>query len=308
MLRSSALLALLAASALLAAPVQSHASDPFPPELRSLAYEMVGGPVGGFEPSFADPAFSTADDDGEPVDVFDFGSIAPLFASGPGGRGAFGLGFADATSGSVRALNFGRLSFGTTRTERRRDTFAGATFEGARFESARFGSARFEGLGFGPNSFEETAAIENAFTAFANYDFVNDRTKRFGFDFGVTQRTFRANGFTQEEVSTEVGASFSADVQLSSRLFFTGRAGINLSDEATRAHLDTTANKATTSAGGLSVLETETGLKDAYVQGGLSFSVTKHFEIDATLGYARDLDTKDDALLGKIGAAWKIRF
>ena len=265
-----------------AAPVTG---DPVPGDIRTLSYDMLGGPAGGFAPNFRDPAFDAMDEEGEPVDIFDFGTIAPAFATGAGGRAAFSLDLAEGASGRVRAFNLDRLTFGTRIEERR--------------------SSGIESADFGPNSFEETAAVEDGITAFANYDFLNDRTKRLGFDVSVARRRVGATAFTPEETASEIGASLSADLRLSSRLSFTGRAGVQLSDAA-HGHLDATANKAT--LGRLSFSQAQGGLKDAYVQGGFSFALTENFAVEATMGYVRDLDTNDDAMMGRIGAAWKLKF
>lgn len=260
-------------------------ANPMSAELRTLSFQLTGGVVPKADPLASDPAFSALDDEGEPVDLFDFGTIAPAFAAASGGRRDFGLGFAGDTTARVQALNFGRLTVGTT-TSRREATFS-------------------ERIGFGPNSFEETAAVEDGVRLFTNFDLVNDRTKRLGFDISLAQRRVGATAFSPEETASEVGASFSADVRLSSRLAFTGRAGVQISDDA-HGHLDATRNKATLRS--LSFTETQGGLKDAYVQGGLSFSLSENFSVDATMGYARDLDTGDGTVLGRIGAAWKLRF
>ena len=285
MSRASVLIAVLAAAAFAASP--GVAADAMTSELRTLSYSLIGGATGGFEPPFADPAFSKTDEHGEPVDLFDFSSHAPAFATASGGRADFALGFAEGTTTQVGALNFGRLTFGTRTTERAGGWTAATAF--------------------GPNGFEETAAVENAFTAFANYDFVNNRTMRLGFDAHLGQSTTTAFD-TREQTASSMGTSFSADIHLSPRLSFTGRAGIALRSDATRLHFDATANKAQALKGDLSLMETQADVKDAFAQAGLRFAVTPNFEVDARVGYARDLESGSDRMMGRIGAAYRLRF
>ena len=283
MSRACPLAAALALSAVLFAS-HAHAGDPVPKELRAFGYGQIGGATEAFEPLFEGFAL---DGEGEPRNVFDFSTQVPAFASGIGGRDAFALSFADDERATVRGFNYGNFSFGTI-TERTFD--AGTAFTPNGFEPGEFA--------------DPVVPVEEGFTAFANIDFLNDEHMRVGFDVGLAVRTAR-NGFAEEEASSEVGASFSADLRLSQRLSFTGRAGINVADGA-RAHLDATANKVT--RGAASFIEEETERKDAFVQGGLSFAVAPNFEVDATLGYARELATGEGEMMGRVGAAWKIRF
>lgn len=223
--------------------------------------------------------------------------VAPSFGASDGPRRFEFRGLDDIR---IHALYFGRLSVGP--------------LAGYRFGRDEDDSSRLRGLG----------DVEGGLVVggFANYGFVETDVTRLGLDVAVsgqvTGDVFDGTPFDRgRDHGLQVDLGTSIDHLATERLRLTGRAGLRFADaDYMTTNFGVSPAQAAASPVGLPAFDPGAGLKNAYLQTGLTYNATERFELRAGAGYSRLVGDAADSPVtetpnqfsGFLGAAYRLRF